>query len=474
MNNKSQYLWSILGRFLPSFIFLIASFILARILTPDDFGLIGVLAIVFTVAGALTDAGLGGSLIKEKSITDIDCSTIFNFNIIVSVILYIILFFVAPYLEEYYDLENLSLIARLLSISFIINAFSLVPKALMMRKLQFKELFISGLLSTSLGSIISIICAYFGMGVYALVIYYLSSYAITSVLCLFWGRFRYCLVFSNSSFKKLIPFGLFSSISTIVDTLYENLLSSIFGKVMSVAIAGYFYQAKKTEEAVTTALASSVGLVAFPILAELQDDKNRFISETRTIMHSISGTLIPLVLLASVYSQEIIVLLYGSQWGESTIFFRLLLLAGCFMIMENLNRSFIKSLGLGRVLLNVALIKRGIGIALLFMMAIVDKTHLVHTYILCSFLGYIINQMAVSKHVGTSIVQDILLLLKILIPCIVLFMMFWGLHIWINNIIIEMLLDVALLCLYYYAYLPAAGVYLMVELTKTFLSKFKK
>ena len=474
MKNVRQYIWSILGRFLPSFIFLAASFVLARILTPDDFGLVGVLAILFTVAGALTDAGLGGSLIKERTITDIDCSTIFNFNIIISLILYVILFFMAPLIEGYYNLEGLCVIARLLSISFVINAFSLVPRALMMRRLQFEELFKVSVFSTLFGALMSIVCAYLGMGVYALVVYYLSSYAITSTLSLFWGRFKYYIVFSKSSFQRLISFGIFTSISTVVDTIYENLLSSMFGKVLGVTAAGYFYQAKKTEETVTTALASSVGLVAFPVLANLQGDKTKFTSEMRSIMLSISGTLVPLVLLLSVYANEIILLLYGFQWIESAVYFKLLLFAGCFMIIENLNRSVLKSLGLGNTLLKVALIKRGLGIAILFIMIFVDRTLLVHAYIFCSFIAYIINQMALSSHTGTSVVKEILLLFKVIIPSIGLFILFWSIHVWINILVIEILLDVVALALYYYIYLPIIDVKLMIELTRGICAKFKR
>lgn len=474
MRNVRQYLWSILGRFLPSFIFLAASFVLARILTPNDFGLVGVLAILFTVASALTDAGLGGSLIKEKTITDTDCSTIFNFNIVISLILYVILFFTAPWIEEYYNLDNLSMVARLLSISFVINAFSLVPRALMMRRLQFKELFEVSVLSTLSGALISIVCAFWGMGVYALVVYYLCSYATTSVMCLFWGRFRYYPVFSKASFQRMISFGIFTSISTVIDTVYENLLSAMYGKVWGVTTAGYFYQAKKTEEAVTTALASSVGLVAFPVLADLQDDKARFTSEMRSIMLSITGVLVPLVLLLSVYANEIIVLLYGVQWIDSAIYLKLLLFAGCFMIMENLNRSVIKSLGLGDMLLKVALIKRGLGITILFIMIFVDKTLLVHAYILCSFMGYLINQIALSNHTGTSAVKEMLLLFKVLIPSVGLFLLFCVIHVWTNILAVELILDAAALALYYNVYLPIIDVNLMIELTKGLWPKFKR
>ena len=473
MKNKSQYIWSLLGRFLPSFTFLLATIILARLLTPDDFGLVGVLAILFTVAGTLTDAGLGGSLIKEKTITDLDCSTIFNFNIVISSFLYIILFFSADFIESYFNMTNLSIVTRLLSLSFVINAFSLVPKAIMMRRLQFKELFFISIISTIIGALLSIGAAYLGMGVYALIIYYLSSYFITSLLSVFCGRFRYSLSFSLNSFRKLVPFGLFTSISAIIDTIYENILSSMFGKVMGVTVAGNFYQAKKTEEAVTSSLASSVGLVAFPVLAELKDDKEGFIGESRSILLSVSGILFPAILLLSIYSDEVILLLYGNQWIESALFFKLLMFAGCFMIIENLNRSFIKSLGLGHTLFNVALVKRGFGISLLFLMSFVNKEYLVHTYIACSFIGYLINQISLSKYLGMSVFKELIILSKVLIPNLLLLLIINSIRSCFNNYFIEAAIETPLLLIYYYVYLPQNGINLAVELTKGLWLKIK-
>ena len=474
MERKGQYIWSLLGRFLPSVIFLFATIIMARILTPRDFGLVGVLAILFTVAGALTDAGLGGSLIKEKTLSDIDCCTIFNFNIIISVALYIIFFSFADYIEAYFNMPQLSFVTRLLSLSFVINAFSLVPKALMMRNLQFKALCIISVGATIIASLTSIVAAYCGMGVYSLVLYYLVSYFINSIFCFVYGHFNYSISFSKDSFKRLIPFGLFTSISTVIDTIYENILSSMFGKVMGATTAGHFYQAKKTEESITSSLASSVGLVAFPVLAKLRDDKDKFIKESRSVMLTITGMLFPVIGLLSVYSKEIIILLYGNQWLESVFFFRMLMYAGCFMIVENLNRSFIKSLGLGKELFYVALLKRIIGILLLFIVAFLNKSFLIHTYIFCSFLGYLINQIFVSSNVGTHAYREIFCLLKVFIPNIILLLLFYGICMLIHNYIFEGLIDFVMLLLYYYLYLPQIGIRLPLDATNSMMAIINK
>ena len=387
MRNINQYIWGLLGRFVPSFIFLGTTIVLARILTPDDFGLVGVLTIVFTVADALTDAGLGGSLVKEKEITNLDCCTICNFNMIVSILLYAILFISADYIENYFNMDRLAIVTRLLSLTFVINAVSLVPRALLMRDLKFRELFKISILSNAISAIVAIVAAFIGAGVFALILYRLLVPFVGSVLSYSFSDFKYRVQFSIDSFKRLIPFGFFSSISTIVDTIYENILTTIFGKVMGVTTTGYFYQAKKTEESITTSLTSTIGNVAFPVLTSLRDNKESFIKESQSIMLTVAGTMIPFILLLSNYSDLVIDLLYGGQWVASSPFFRLLMYAGCFMIMENLNRSIIKSLGKGELLFSIALIKRSIGIVVLLGATFMFQDYLVQAYIICSFIG---------------------------------------------------------------------------------------
>lgn len=469
MQNVRQYVWSLLGRFAPSFIYLGTTILLARVLTPDDFGKIGVLTIIFTIADALTDAGLGGSLIKEKNLTDKDSSTIFNFNMMMSVTLYVILFFSANYIEQFFGIDDLALLTRLLALTFVLNAFSMVPRSLLTRNLQFKTLFYISVAATIIASGLSIAGAFWGMGVYSLVLYRIVLSIVSAVLQIIYSKFKYVFCFSKESFMRLVPFGLYTSLSTIIDTIYENLLTSIFGKTMGSTTAGYFYQAKKTEETLTITLANTISSVSFPVLAKKKDDREEFIKESRNIMLTISCLTLPALLLLSVYSEEIIVIMYGSQWYDSAPYFRLLMFAGCFMLMENLNRNFVKALGRGRMLFEIAVIKRGIGIALLFLGSLLLKDYLVHIYIFCSLIAYTINQIAISRVVRTSISDDVFTVLKIIVPSFVLCACFYISDYFISNIYGGVILNSLLLVLFYLIYLPKIGVTIIVD----FIRKLK-
>ena len=228
MQHTEKYIWALVGRFLPLFIYLVTTMILARFLTPDDFGKVGVLSIFFVVANALMDAGLGGSLIKEPKLSRIDCSTILVFNITVSHFLYFLLFFFAGTIERYLNIEGLSLIVRVLCLIFVINSWGLVPRSLLTKKLQFRELTIINVVSVLVAAISSVVLAALKCGVYALVAYQLINGALSVLLSFVYSKYRVSFMFSKDSFKRLISFGVFTSLATTIDSIYENIITFLF------------------------------------------------------------------------------------------------------------------------------------------------------------------------------------------------------------------------------------------------------
>lgn len=358
MQNKTAYIWGLLSKFAPQGIYLVTTMILARFLSPDDFGAIGVLSIIFVVANVLLDAGLGGSLIKEKNVTNIDCSSISIFNLFVSLLIYIVLFLFSNTLERYFGIEDLSTVICSISLVFPFSALGIVPKALLNRNLRFQTAFINSLLGVVAGSISSIIIALIGGGIYALVAYQVITVAITSIANWISSRYRFSFSFSLESLKRLLPFGIFTTIISVIDTIYENLITTLTGKYLNVQQAGYLYQAKRIEETMTNSLATTINVVAFPILTRLKDDRERFIREADSTFKTIICLTLPLLILASSFAKEIILLLFGYQWINSAHYFELLIFAGVFIIMESLIRNYIKSLCKVKKLLYVTLCKR--------------------------------------------------------------------------------------------------------------------
>ena len=449
MNHKKDYAWGLLGKFVPEGIYLVTTMVLARMLTPDDFGVIGVISIIFTVANTLTDAGLGGSLIKEKNLSNIDCSSIFYFNTVVSVILYIIIFFSANLIETYYNVDGLANVIRAISLTFVFNSFAMVPKSLLAKDIQFKKLFKISLYSVCVASVASILLAFLGAKVYAIVGYRLILTLVTAIGAISYSKFHLSFRFSIDSLKRLLPFGIFTTLSSVVDSIYENLLAAIFGKTSGMGNTGYFYQAKKTIDALQITITSTIGQVAFPVLSRINGNAEAFEKETISLLRFVVLLFTPILIFASVFSKEIVVLMYGSQWAESGIYLKLLIYAAIFMVMENLNRTFIKSLGKGQPILYVSLIKRSIGILVIFVTFYFYSAYLVHAYIASAFLGFVINQLAYSYLSRTSFIRSFKLACLYIFPNFIILTILNIIDSYNLELFLKITIDTGILVIYY-------------------------
>lgn len=421
MQNKTAYIWGLLSRFAPQGIYLVTTMILARFLTPDDFGTIGVLSIIFVVANVLLDAGLGGSLIKEKYITNIDCSSISVFNMLVSLVIYVTLFLCSNNLERYFGIEGLSTIICTISLVFPFSAFGIVPKSLLNRELRFKAAFINSLIGVIAGSVISIIIAFVDGGIYALVAYQVVTIAVTSIANYISSRYKFSFLFSLKSLKRLLPFGVLTTIISVIDTIYENMITTLTGKYLNVQQAGYLYQAKRIEETMTSSLATTINVVSFPVLTRMKEERDRFVIEADSTFKTIICLTLPLLFLAASFAEEIITLLFGSQWIDSAPYFELLIFAGVFIIMESLIRNFIKSLCEVNKLLIVTLCKRMLGITLLFAVLCISSELMIYMYIFTSFIGFLANLVLYNKLINRNTFSSLLIVAVYALPSVCYF-----------------------------------------------------
>ena len=457
MKNKKEYLWALVGKFIPQSIYLVTTMILARFLSPDDFGMIGVLAIFFTVSTVLMDSGLGGSLVKEKNISKIDCSTIFVFNLFVSHLLYLFLFVFSDNIESYFAKEGLSEVVKLSSLVLVINSWGLVSKSILQRDLKFREISNITIISVVIASLCSIILGINGCGVYALVGYQLINALVHVVLMLIKSNFVISFRFCTYSFKKLIPFGLYTTLTNIIDTIYENMITTLFGKYFSLQQAGFLYQAKKIEEVPSHSIIVTINSVSFPILTRLKDSPDEFKSEANNIFVSVTALIIPLLLTISLFSRPIITFLYGEKWGDASPYLSILMFAGIFILVENVNRNFIKSLGKVNKLFRYTIIKRLLGITIILMTIFIVPEYVLYAYIISSFLGYIINNYVYSKLINQSKLENLFTLFKILIPNIIYYTIMNSIIQHTTHLIIQIMIACLLFFFYVYLICPLLG-----------------
>lgn len=458
MQNKQAYFWGLTGRFVPQFVSLATNMVLARLLSPDEFGMIAVLSVIIMVAETLIDSGLGGSLVKEDTITDDDCATIFSFNLFLSILLYVVCWASAGLVEWFYGIDGLSGVFRWIALVFVLNAFGVVPKALLNRDLRFKEISFVAIGAIVIAAIVSILMAAQGFGVYALIAYQLVQTGVSVVAFFILSRMKFTFRFKIESFKRLFSFGMFTTLINVVDTIYENLATVLFGKYFSVEQAGYVSQSKRIEEVASRSVVTTINTVSFPILTRFKDNKEVFVKEAASIYKNICLLLIPCLLAVAAFSNEVIVLCFGEQWEPAGPYLKLLLFAGVFIIMENLNRNFIKSYGEVGKLFILTIIKRSIGLLIILGFMLIDKTLILHGYIVSAFVAYLMNMFLYGKLLDLSFGKQFIEMIRVLVPAVVFYIVLIALRYCVHIVWIELLLGAIVVSLYYFIVLKALNI----------------
>ena len=448
MKAAHLYIWTMLDKFGFQAFSLLTNMILARFLSPKEFGTIGILMIFIGIASVLTDAGLGGSLINEKKISKLDCSTIFVFNILISSAIYIILWFLAPFVESFYNISGLSSIMRILCLIFVINSFSLVSKTMLMRTLQFKKLCIISLFSIIFSSFLSIITALNEFGVYSLVVFSLSQSIISTLLIFFLGRYKFPIKFSMLSFRKLYRFGLFTTLENVLQSVYENLLAVVFGKFYNVSQVGYYTQAKKMETGLTGVMGSTINSTSFPVLSRLDTSNGEFQKEALSLLKMIESLIFPLIIFIISFSDFFIVLIFGSNWIESSLFLKYLLIAGLFLLLEITFRTYVKSLGAVGKLFKYALIKRTLGIFIVISLSLISCEFALIGYVLSCVIGCTFNIYLYSYIINETLYKNLLVVLKYSLPSVLLASLMFIVSL-IFSQSINLIVDIILISLYY-------------------------
>ena len=411
----SGAMWSVIHKFSSVLMNFVSGVVLARLLTPSDYGVIGMLTIFLAISNTFIDGGFGSALIQKKRPTDIDYSTILYWNVGLSIFLYLILYFCAPYIAKFYDLPLLRDVLRVLGITLIINAARIVQHNQLRKRLDFKRVAIINLSSSFIALMVTIYLAWKGWGVWALV----TQQILLSTLCtlLYWvvSRWRPVLSFSLESFKTLFSFGGFVLLSNLFNTLCNNIQGLLIGKVYNSSTLGYYSKARGLEVHASTFISSVLDQVSYPVLSEAQDDKGRMVGILKRFTGLSAYVTFPVMLILILLARPIFLFLYGDRWLPSVPYFQLLCLAGLSICLQNINYYAVAALGKSKDLFNWTFIKRTIGLIL-----VVGGLWLFGIYgllvgsVISAWLIYVINAGLASKYVGYGFGKQMRDLLPIL------------------------------------------------------------
>lgn len=400
-------LWSFLQRGGGISISFISNMILARLLIPEDFGIIGLILVFTSLADTLVDAGLGSALIQKKSISKQDISTVFTSNIIISVILFGILFLTAPYIADYVSVEGFDLYLRVQLLTVLLRALYVVEFSLMNRNLRFKDLAKINVIASLLSVSLAITFAFMGYGVWSIIIKNISLQIILVFLYKYYNKVVLDFKFNKKTFLELFSFGGYVSLTYFLDFVYNNLIILIMGKNYSVKDLGYYTQANSLEQIPVNTLSMVVNQVMFPFFSKFQNDKKRVIINIRKTVLLITFFVFPILFFLICFAEPVIVFLFTEKWLPSVKIFQILCFSGLVNALIHANRSVLKSLGYSRVLFISQLISITIGIILLIIGFKYSLAILLILIVLNSYFNYLIIAVFVQFKTGYKLWSQI-------------------------------------------------------------------
>lgn len=357
--------WSSIERFSVQGVSFIVMVIMARILTPDDYGLVAMLTIFIAISQSLVDSGFSNALIRKQDRNETDNSTVFYFNIGVGIILYLILFFSAPLIAKFYEEPILVPITRLISLSVLINSFVVVQRALLTVNIDFKTQAKAALTAAIISGIVGILMAYNRFGVWSIVWYQLTNIAVNTLLLWILSKWRPQWTYSWRSFRELFGFGSKLAVSGIIDTLYNNIYLIVIGKVFNAADLGYYTRASQFAQFPSSNLTGIISRVTFPILCTLQGDTPRLRDVYRRFLKLSAFIIFPLMVGLAAVAKPLILLLLGEKWTFSIILLQIICFSMMWYPIHGINLNLLQVEGRSDLFLKLEIIKKVIGVAIL-------------------------------------------------------------------------------------------------------------
>lgn len=408
-------LWSAVQKFGSTALSFISTIVLARLLLPEDYGCIGMLAIFMAVASTFIDGGFGSALIQKKDPTREDYSTMFFWNLGLSVFLYLILFLSAPLIARFYKLDVLCPVLRVQGIVLIVNAIRIVQTNQLRKQLKFKKIASIDLSVSAVSLAVTIYLAYKGFGVWALVVQQLLVSVLTTIIYWTTSHWTPLLVFSKQSFRELFGFGGYVLLSNLINTFCNNIQGLLIGRLYNPTTMGYYSKARGTEELASTFVSQIMDQVTYPVLSEAQNNREYLIRMIRKFIGVLAFITFPLMLLLILLAKPIFILLYSDKWLPSVPYFQILCVAGMAVCLQGINYYAVAAIGKSGKLFKGTLIKRGLGLILVIGGLVIDGiTGLLAGTVMAVWLVYLINAILVHRYVGYKFLTQIRDLLPIM------------------------------------------------------------
>ncbi|MEE6644245.1 lipopolysaccharide biosynthesis protein [Limosilactobacillus pontis] len=385
----------------------VLSIILARLLTPNDYGVVALVNVFIILANVFVTSGFGTSLIQKENSDELDFSTIFYLSELTSIFIYVVIFFVAPFIADFYKNPEMTLILRVFALQLPISAFNSIQQAYISKHIMFKKVFVSTTISAILSGIIGIAMAYSGFGVWALIGQYISNTIIISITLAMQISWRPRLMFSWSAGKPLLSFGWKMLATSLLGEFFNQLRSLILGKVYTASDLAYYNRGLRFPELVSNNVNNTISSVLFPVLSEYGNNLEKVKEGLRHAIRMSTFILMPLLFGMMITSKEIILLLLMKKWISAVPFMQILCMSCVFDTVSNENIQALKAIGRSDILLKLEILKKPIYLLLLLLGLRISVMAMAETMVIYNILAVLINMSPNRKLLSYSFTEQI-------------------------------------------------------------------
>ena len=403
----SGLIWSAVDTFAGQGIQFIVGIVLARILSPREFGLIGMITIFIAISQSFIDSGFSNALIRKKHCTSDDYSTVFYFNLATGIVFFGGLFLAAPAITSFFDEPALKSIVPVLGFVLIINSLTIIQRTILTKRIDFKlQTRISVIAATGSGAV-GITLALLNYGVWSLVALQISREALNSFFLWLWNRWKPILVFNKNSFKELFGFGSKLLVSGLIDTAYRNIYYLVIAKYFSAVELGYYTRAAQFIDLPSKNLNGVIGRVSYPVLSSIQDDIPRLRANYQIIIRSTMFITFVLMLGMAATAKPMVLTLIGEKWLPSVIYLQMLCFVGMFYPLHALNLNMLKVQGRSDLFLRLEIIKKFLAVPTIIIGVVWGIKIMIAGMMFNTLIGYYLNSYWSGKKIGYSFKQQI-------------------------------------------------------------------
>lgn len=434
--------WSFAERFTAQGIHFLVMIVIARLLSPKEFGLIGMLTIFIAVAQSLIDSGFSQALIRKQDRKEIDKDTVFFFNIAVSIILYAFIYLLSPWVASFYEEPQLTKIMRVICLVIIVDSFGVVQRANYTIDIDFKTQTKASLIASILSGLTGIFLAFQGYGVWALVCQQLVNSLATVIVLWFFSKWYPRLRYSLESFRGLFGFGSKLMVSGLLDTLYRNIYQLVIGKAFSAESLGYYTNAHKFSDFPSSNLTTVLQRVTYPVLCTIQDEEERLAEAYRKFLRLSAFIIFPLMCMLAAVSFPLIDWVLGEKWHYAAV----LLIPISFQMMwypiHAINLNLLQVKGRSDLFLKLEIIKKICGVTILFCSLPFGLLVMCYTSILSSLICLGINTYYTGKLINVGFFKQAKDISATLLLSLTLFCVVWGIAALFSDNLVKLIVSI--------------------------------